>query len=49
MHDAGGQEVAGMMSLKTDDGRTVKRVVKGKYEIVGDPTIRIASDDPRAP
>ena len=36
-------------SLRTLDGNCVVRFEKGKYEIVGTPTINLTSDDPAAP
>lgn len=39
-------EVEGLKSLRTRNGRTVNYIEKGKYEIVGGPTL--TSDDPNA-
>jgi hypothetical protein len=35
--------------LRTQDGRAVKWLEKGRYEIVDDPKVAISSDDPEAP
>jgi hypothetical protein len=34
---------------RTQDGRRVNRQAKGRYEIVGIPSIPLSSDDPNAP
>lgn len=45
------KEVYGTKRYRTSQGEVVKRVAKGKYQIVGriGPTIDLTSDDPNAP
>lgn len=43
----GVHETPGMKSIKTAEGRSVNRLDKGKYQIVGGQTL--TSDDPKAP
>ena len=42
-------EMPGMKVLQTVDGRPVHQISDGVYEIVGGPTIRVASGDSGAP
>lgn len=46
---SGYDRVAGLKSIRLGDGRSVNRVDKGRYEIVGRPMIPLTSDDPAAP
>jgi hypothetical protein len=41
-------EPSPLVELRTSDGRAVRRVEKGVYDIVGNPDIRVTSDDPDA-
>ena len=46
------QTLGRLTELRTSDGRSVKRIDKGSYEIIGllgNPTTRITSGDPNAP
>jgi hypothetical protein len=43
------EEVEGLKSMKTSDGRSVNFIEPGSYEIVGFPNIPISSKDPDAP
>jgi hypothetical protein len=48
-HDDPAAELPGLEAIKTADGRSVNRLEKGKYEIVGYPNIAVMSSDPLAP
>ncbi len=44
-----GAEIEGLKDLITKDGRSVNRVKKGEYKIVGEESKILRSNDPEAP